>query len=445
MDTLSKRAVRELRRLHRAEAGSVAQLFAIVFPVLVGLAGLGIDSAGFYDQQTRMQTAADSSALAIAKEMHLFVDDPSALEEFGNSRVEAVLGTVGLADHLHTTDVQVDTNEGRVTVEISMTAKTFLPVDVWGENPVVVNAVASTYGAEDLCVLGLNKSAGETVKADEAALITAPDCAVQSNSIDPEGLTAGPLSSIVSSLTCTSGGYAGPPTSFNPTPETDCPVLEDPLADRVPPQPGGCDYLDFVADMGVIMIEPGHYCGGLKISNNADVIAAPGVYIISGGVFEVANNAKFHGEHVSFYFADDDATLRFKDRADVELSAPTEGLMAGILFYENPNAPPERAFEIASDSVRKLLGTIYLPRGIFKGDGEGIGTTVKNIVNGVAQTVDVGELLPTIGEASAYTVIVANRLDLRGVNLVINADYAETDVPVPEGVGPNSQKVRLSR
>jgi hypothetical protein len=183
----------------------------------------------------------------------------------------------------------------------------------------------------------------------------------------------------------------------------------------------------------------------LKVTTNADVIAAPGVYIISGGVLEVSNNAKFHGEHVSFYFADDAATLQFKDRADVELSAPTEGLMAGILLYENPNATPGRAFEVASDSVRELLGTIYLPRGIFMGNGEGIGTTVKNVVNGVTEAAGAGQLLPTIGEASAYTVIVANRLDLRGVNLVINADYASSEVPVPEGVGPNSRKVRLSR
>jgi hypothetical protein len=57
----------------------------------------------------------------------------------------------------------------------------------------------------------------------------------------------------------------------------------------------------------------------------------------------------------------------------------------------------------------------------------------------------VGGLLPTIGEASAYTVIVADRLELIGVNLVINADYAGSEVPVPRGLGPFSQQVRLSK
>lgn len=101
--------------------------------------------------------------------------------------------------------------------------------------------------------------------------------------------------------------------------------------------------------------------------------------------------------------------------------------MAGILFYENPATTKERKYEISSGSVRKLLGTIYLPNGIFAGDDK-----------------DKGGPAEDIGEASAYTVIVARRIELKNVNLVINADYASSDVPIPAGVGPNSAKVRLA-
>ncbi len=442
MGDVSKRVWRALRCLLPATHGGVVQIFALALPVLLGLTGLGIDSASFYNQQSRMQSVADSSALAVAKEMHLYLDKEAELEAFGKSRVDALLGEVGLGGRIHSTQVDVDAKGGRTTVEITMAAKALLPVEVWGENPIVVNAEAVTYGSQRLCVLGLNTSSNETVSADKAALVTAPDCAIQSNSTDPQGLRAGLLSTFVSSFSCTSGGYDGLPTSFQPLPETDCPVLEDPLAGRVPPNVGGCDYLDFVADKGVQTIAPGHYCGGLKVVNDADVEADPGIYIISGGKLDVENNAKFHGEHVSFYFADDAATLLFKDKAEVELSAPKDGLMAGILLYENPSAPEGRDFEIASGSVRELLGTIYLPRGIFEGKDQNIAETVHNAVGGVVGAVGVS--LPTIGAASAYTVIVANRIDLRGVNLVINANYSATDIPVPDGVGPHSQQVRLS-
>jgi hypothetical protein len=113
--------------------------------------------------------------------------------------------------------------------------------------------------------------------------------------------------------------------------------------------------------------------------------------------------------------------IKFKDRAVIELGAPKDGPMAGILFFENRAAPEGRNFEISSDSARKLLGTIYLPRGVLKGGGKG-----------------------RIAAFSAYTIIVAERIDLSGAQLVINADYAASDVPVPVGLGPNNTQVQLS-
>ena len=95
--------------------------------------------------------------------------------------------------------------------------------------------------------------------------------------------------------------------------------------------------------------------------------------------------------------------------------------MAGILFYESRLAQLGRTFTILSNNAHKLLGTIYLPRG-------------KLLVDTKAKVADL----------SAYTVIVAKQIEVKGANLVVNSDYGGTDVPVPEGVGPNSRFVRLS-
>lgn len=424
-------------------AGNVGVAFGFALPVLIGLAGLGVDSATFYNQQTRMQSVADASALAIAKEMRLYLKNPSTLKAAGEARVEALLTEVGLEDRPHTTDVSLSPDDGQAAVRIAMAAKSFLPADVWGENPIVVTANARVYGKERLCVLGLHTSSSDTIKADKGALVTAPDCSIQSNSSDPAGLQATALSTLISSYTCTSGGYKGLPLSFEPLPETDCPPIEDPLADRDPPASGGCDYLDFEVTNGTSSITPGHYCGGLKIVGSAKVTAEPGTYVISGGKLEVGDDARLTGDYVSFYFADDAATLVFKDKAHVELGAPKDGPMAGILFYEDQSAPPGRTFEIASGSVKKLLGTIYLPHGNLKGDNKNVVQSVTNVLGGVTGTLGLGNLL-VINEAAAYTVIVANKIELNGVNLIVNADYAGTDVPVPAGVGPNSSAVRLT-
>jgi hypothetical protein len=315
-----------------------------------------------------------------------------------------------------------------------MATKTFLPVDVWGENPIVVSAEARTYGLLRLCVLSLKDKNKHTLTLDGGARVTAPDCAVQSNSDHKKGLSGKHLTILVSSYTCTSGGYEGPGSVFLPLPETDCPVIDDPLEDREPPAVGSCDFTDIEFKDGFHHIQPGHYCGGLEIKDDAQVTAEPGTYVISGDKLKVEKNASLRGEGVSFYFAGEDATFEFKDEALVELSAATDGPLAGMLFFEDRAVKKERDFKISSDSVKKLIGTIYLPRGVFKAS---------------ANDEDIlpppGAPLEIIGAASTYTIIVANMIELDGVNLVINSDYGASEVPVPAGVGPNSSTVRLSK
>jgi len=266
---------------------------------------------------------------------------------------------------------------------------------------------------------------------DGLARVNAPDCAVQSNSKDPAGLSAKKLSLLTSSYTCSSGGYDGDLSLYMPAPDTDCPTVDDPLELRQPPSVGGCDFDGVTIDISQT-IAPGHYCGGLSIRNGAEVTAEPGIYIISGGPLEVKNSASLKGDGVGFYFDDDAATFDFKNHSVVELSGPTAGPLAGLLFFENPSAKEGRDFKISSDEVRKLIGTIYLPRGTFEANAQ-LDETVKSLL----------DPLRTIGDASTYTIIVANKIELDGVNLVINADYAASDVPVPSGLGPKSNKVRL--
>jgi hypothetical protein len=411
--------VGDCRRFFNDIGGNVVLTFSLALPVLLGAAGLAVDSAAFYNQQSRMQSVADSTALAVAKELHLFLENPETLKAAGESRAEVLLAETGLAGRPHTTEVTLGPNQDFARVSITMATSGFLPVEIWGENPIVVIAEARSYGQARLCILGLNEADGDTIRADSGALITAPDCAVQSNSTDPGGMRMKNLSVLVSLFACTSGGYDG--VGFVPPPQTDCPVLPDPLESRLPPEVGGCDYLDFEVDSGAHSILPGHYCDGLTITGSAEVTAEPGIYVISGGKLEVTGNSRLIGHYVSFYFADDGATFDFKDSGLIELGAPRDGPMAGILFYENRAAPPERNFEISSDFARELLGTIYLPRGRFK------------IVGG-----------DRVGDVSSYTIIVANRIELDGGNLIVNADYTASDVPVPVGVG-NNARVRLDR
>jgi Flp pilus assembly protein TadG len=399
--------------------------FSLAFPVMLGVTALAVDSASFYDQHSRMQSVADSSALAVAKELHVYRKNIAELKAVGQARVETLLAEAGIAGRPHTSTVDIDGETNVVTVGISMVSETLVPVEVWGENPIVVSSQAHAYGQNRLCVLALHDTKSDTIKADGTASMAAPDCAVQSNSKDPAGLNVSSNAKIVSTVICSAGGTTGS-GSFTPKPETDCPRLDDPLAARPAPKFGGCDFVTkqtFKKD-GVITATnvPTVFCGGLTIEGGATVQAQPGTYVILGGKLEVKDGSKLIGENVGFYFADDSSTFTFSKTSTINLTAPKSGEMAGILFFENRLSVLGRTFTINSQNAKQLLGTIYLPKGTLKVD-------VKASVAG----------------ESAYTVIVARQLDVKDAALVINSDYGGTDVPVPDGVGPNSRMVMLNR
>lgn len=118
-------------RFTRSCEGNVALLFGLTLPVLVGLAGLGIDSAAVYNQRARMQSVADATALAVGKEMNLLVEDLEPLKQSGYARAEVLLGEVGLADRPHSVEITLDEKKATSRIEISMQTRTFLPPEVW--------------------------------------------------------------------------------------------------------------------------------------------------------------------------------------------------------------------------------------------------------------------------------------------------------------------------
>ena len=107
----------------------------------------------------------------------------------------------------------------------------------------------------------------------------------------------------------------------------------------------------------------------------------------------------------------------------MHLTAPKDGDLAGILFFEDRNAPLLREHTIRSNNARVLLGTFYMPRGRL-----------------VVRT------SKPIADQSAYTAIIVRQLkvDLNS-RLVINADYDATDIPVPEGIGPVGGNIVLTK
>ena len=125
----------------------------------------------------------------------------------------------------------------------------------------------------------------------------------------------------------------------------------------------------------------------------------------------------------AFYFTGNMAQLMFDVQSSIDLTAPRDGLMAGLLMFEARNQPKTGLHKILSDDARNLLGTIYLSRGTLHVDANS-----------------------PIADRSAYTAVVARIVRLYGgPHLVLNSNYDQTDVPVPVGIRGTAMPVSLVR
>jgi hypothetical protein len=235
---------------------------------------------------------------------------------------------------------------------------------------------------------------------------------IYSNSTNSGSVYLGDTSSIEANAVCTAGGVRDNGSLNGEKVVTDCPVLSDPLAGRPTPPVGTCTENNMQLSSGTHDLKPGVYCGGLRVSGDAVVNLAPGDYVIKDGFFAVYDKGTVRGKDVGFYLSGSKALLHFLQDATIELAGRESGVMAGMLVYDDPKGSLLRIHSISARNAHTLTGTIYIPKGNL-------------IVDPTA----------TVGERSAYTAIVAKRLIVQnGPTLVLNTNYDDTPVPVPEGI-----------
>ncbi|WP_430913420.1 TadE/TadG family type IV pilus assembly protein [Methylobacterium sp. sgz302541] len=464
-----------IRRAGPDRRGSVAVMFGLGAAVLITLAGGGADYARLVSRRSQLQSAADAGALAGGNALKLAMSTSESIIGLVDQTIRAAANVT--PERPITTQIVVAEDKSNVFAKVEEDVKlTFGRLLGIPTAKVAVKARANVVGKMRLCMLTLDPLAPGTFNLEKNAQVTALSCSLYSNSTSGTGMIGNQNSIARAETICSAGGYLGPRANFTPTPQTDCPAIKDPMAARPAPSVGPCKSLpagastSLLSPLGAlgtgenrienrITLEPGTYCRGLHITDNAVVTLKPGIYVIKDGPLFVDKTATLNGVDVGFYFTGDMAGLLFDTGTTVSLAAPTTGVMAGILMTEErtvgdpvdpikallriiehpllqpyltqiPPTPaplqstqPMRTYRIISDNTRTMLGTIYLPAGRLVIDGK-----------------------RPVSDRSTYTVIVAQQVNLyEGPTLVLNANYDASSVPVPKGVGPVSGKLRLTQ
>jgi Flp pilus assembly protein TadG len=418
-----------LRRSHRAIAesavaaaadcrGSTITTFALSLPIALGCIGLATDYSNWSRSKTLIQSAADQSALAAARELRLGNSNASTISQVAQSFALAALSS---APGTPTISTAVASDKSNVTVTINLNVTTTLPQALGLPFATVrAKARARVLGGAPLCILSLTASSAQGLMMTLGSHVTAANCSIYSDSTAANGLAVLDTSLLTSPSICSSGGYSGTNVNYSTMPQVDCPVLTDPLSARPSPSvTSTCDHTNLTIVGQTVNLLPGTYCGGLQISGGATVTLSPGVYIIKDGpltVTSILSRSTLKGSNIGFFLTGNNSALSFLGISTIDLTAPQTGAMAGILIWEDAaTATPNMPHLIYSDQARNLLGTIYLPKG--------------HLVIGSPNPV---------ADQSDYTIIVAAYVVLAASpNLVLNANYQNSLVPVPQGLGPN--------
>ncbi len=392
-----------------ANSGSTAVAFALAVPAALAVIGVASDYATMTFKRAELQAAADAGALAAVKEMSLSQAGSRTAEEAARSYANAQL-----VDRKESVEIEVEINKkaGRASITISESWSPFFSEFVGaGMTPVVASASASITGSANVCILTLDPSSSKVFELDSGAFVTAPDCGLYSNSVSETGMQFDSSTEVKANLVCSAGGVQHSSGHVDPEPTTDCPQISDPLAGRLEPKSGAC----VSVKMPILVdttLQPGTYCDGIHVTKKSNVTFMPGEYIVEGKGFLITGQGAAIGHDVGFYLKGPDSVLNFTGNSVVEFSGRSEGDMAGLLFFEDRNAPLGREHRIATLLTRELTGTLYLSRGNLRIDPKA-----------------------KVGEKSAYTAIIVNQLELRdGPELILNADYGSSAVPLPQGL-----------
>jgi len=397
-----------------------------IMAVAAFIVGGIVDYMSLSNQKQQLQGVADRAAVAAAQEL--------VVAKGTDDRVSSVATTFVNANYTakaHETEAEIIEKGKAVHVTITAAPQTYFPGPIArGVSQIKVEATAAISGGGYVCMIGLDEHAPSTLDMKNKAKVTATNCAIYSNSKNKGSLRLHSLARVKADLVCVAGGVSGATSAVSPNaPITDCPPLQDPLRDRPEPKVGllECDHLLTVLVTGLsgkVTLDPGVYCGGINVTLGGDVTLKPGTYIMNNGTLTVETGGKLQGENVGFYLTGLLSTIQFGPSSTISLTAPKTGDMAGMLFFEDRHRLIGIPHRIASDNARKLVGTIYLPNNTLTIDSK-----------------------DPIADQSDYTVIIAKKFEMKqGPELVLNTDYENSPIPVPDGVGNKSRPmIRLAK
>jgi hypothetical protein len=365
---------------HKNERGQILVWTSLMIVTLFSFVGLAIDTGFFYQYKRRMQTAADSAALAGAHEikanssitqgeLETAARNDASLNGFAHGS-----GGIEVAIFRPPTSGFYSGNNGYVEAVITHPHQTYFAriFNVLSSSndfdTVTVRTRAVAGGSTSDCIYVLDPSAESAFAISSGSEVKA-GCEANVDSDHAKALSVTSGSTLDATSVDINGGYeATSGSSVSPNPDTGAPVTGDPMQNAQAPSYGSCDHESQVQLTGVnATLSPGVYCGGIKLSSSTVTFSA-GVYILKGGGLSVESGSFITGSGVSFYNTGTASTagrIYISSNSGAQVAAPTTGSMAGILFFQDRALPSSNSSLdalIESGISSYFAGVLYFPK-----------------------------------------------------------------------------------
>ena len=364
------RALAWLRKLRRNSKGNVLIMTAVSMPMIIGGAGMAIDSIQLTVWKRQLQRAADSAAIAGAY--------GEARGDDANTAVHRDLDRNFFPTLSEPEVVETGPRLGfERTVYVQLTAERTLPFMSFftGGTPTTIRteATAALDPEGVYCMVSLFDEEGTGIDVTGNGTLTL-GCGMVTNATGDDAVQAGGSSEVTASPIAAVGGIDGESNNFVGTtvlqPYTT--PQQDPLSHLPdPPAQSGClPDPDVQPSETPDPLEPGCY-EGLSVQGNLTLEA--GTYFITGDIHFNAG-ANITGDGVTIVMTGDDGEagdLDINGSATLNLTAPESGDYAGVLFFRDRRASNE-TITINGGADINLHGALYFPTSnvTFSGNAE---------------------------------------------------------------------------
>lgn len=407
------------RAVRDDDRGTVGIWMALASTVIVGAGALAVDLGSLYATHGQLQHTADSAALAAVNALPDVDAATAAAQAYAEKNMPAAAnGSVMAASDVISGNWDTDTrtftagatplNALRIVTRRAQAngnaAPTYFARALGRDSvDVVATATAAKLTEAAACVTALSPDGEGAMSVAGTASVQTYDCAIQVNSCDDAALKAqgnvvvnvvdvdDPENMSAEINVCGGAEIKGSAT-LTPAPNTYTgKQVDDPFAGTAKPDAelyddaADCTYTNFSASDDVDLY-PGVYCGGITLTGSGTATfhgtggsLENGLYIVKDGALSVGGNINATGDGVTFFMTGASARIDFGGTADIGLTAPTTGPLAGFIFFGDPDNPATGAHLIRGTTLGGYNGYIYLP---------GAGVSMTGTSNGTAGTSD---------------------------------------------------------